>query len=315
MNDKLTKESSFPLRFKAYLGERFPVVSHGILIMSYFSSNQFLAFTLEHPGKPASYTLNSLIGAIVLFCMFFHLRVFDEHKDYGDDLKFHPGRILQRGLITLRDLRRFGAAAILCELVLSLICGIPATVAATIAILFSALMLKEFFVSGWLKRHFLIYAVSHMLIMPLFALFVFSVTTGKFPWEAPGWFWLYSFVGFFVTFNWEISRKIRVPGDEIEGLKSYSKIFGTYGAAYVVILIRVIDTFMVFLVGWHLNLSPFFYITLIILFLICCVGLWQFRFNTCRRTAKTMEVYAGMYIIAFDLTLAVELIRKNGLEF
>jgi len=315
MKTAVTMESSFYSRFKAYLDERFPLFSHGILIVSYFSSNQFLASELEHPGKPISYTLHSLFGAIILFCMFFHLRVFDEHKDYEEDLKFHPGRILQSGLITLRDLKWFGAAAILCELVLSLICGIPAVAAALIAIFFSVLMLREFFISGWLKRHFLAYAISHMLIMPLFALFVFSVTTGKFPWEAPGWFWIYAFVGFFVTFNWEMSRKLRAPGDEIEGLKSYSKIFGTYGAAYMVILIRVVDTFMVFLVGWHLKLSPLFYIILIVLFLVCCIGLWQFRFNTCRKTAKMMEVYAGMYIIAFDLTLAVELIRKNGLEF
>ncbi len=315
MRTELTEKSRFASRFKAYLDERFPLFSHGILIVSYYSSNQFLAFALEEPGHPMSYSSNSIIGAIVLFCMFFHLRVFDEHKDYVEDMKFHPERILQRGLITLKDLRCFGAAAILFELVLCSICGFPALLAAVIAILFSALMLREFFVGAWLKRHFLLYAFSHMLIMPLFALMVFSITTSKYPWEAPGWFWLYSFVGFFVTFNWEMSRKIRAPSDEVEGLDSYSKIFGTYGAAYMVILVRVIDTAMVFLVGWHLELSPFFYIVLILLFLICCVGLLQFRFNTCRKTAKRMEAYAGMYIIAFDLTLAVELLMKNGMEF
>jgi hypothetical protein len=32
-----------------------------------------------------------------------------------------------------------------------------------------------------------------------------------------------------------------------------------------------------------------------------------------RKTAKRMETYAGLYIIAFDLILAVEIARKWGI--
>lgn len=310
----LTPDSPFSVRLWAYLQERFPLGNHGLLIVSYYSSNQFLAQVLSNPDGPVRYGSHSLLGAVTLLCMFFHLRVFDEHKDYDEDCRHYPQRILSQGLINLRHLKILGATAITLELLLSAWRGVPALVASLLALSFSLLMLKEFFIGSWLKRHFLVYAFSHMLIMPLFALVAFSFTTNQYPWQAPAWFWLYAFVGFFVTLNWEISRKIRAPEDEISDVDSYSKIFGTYGAAYLVIAIRVIDTALVSLVGHHLGLSLWFYGVLVLLFFVCFVGLIQFRMNTSTKTAKRMETYAGMYIIAFDITLAIEIVRVYSFE-
>jgi 4-hydroxybenzoate polyprenyltransferase len=309
----LTRESPFARRFSAYLAERFPLLGHGVLIAAYYSSNQFLARTLTRPGEPMRYDLSTLLGALTLFFFFFHLRVFDEHKDYAEDLVHYPRRVLQSGVMTLRDLKILGGVAIAAEIVLSLLRGPMAFVAWLAAFLFSFLMLKEFFVRGWLKRHFLVYAVTHLLVMPFLSLMVFSFATGRWPWQAPGWFLVYAWVGFFVTFNWEVSRKIRAPEDEIEGVETYTRVFGTYGAAWIVLLIRVIDTGLVALVGWHLGLSPWFYAALVALFLICLTGFFQYRFHTNRKTAKRMETYAGLYIIAFDLILAVEIARKWGI--
>ena len=310
----LSKSSPFLSRFNAYLKERFPLFKHGILIVSYYSSNQFLAQILQNPEQGVKYSINSLLGAITLFMIFFHLRVFDEHKDYEEDCKYFPERLLSQGIISLNELKVFGGLAIAAQLIIAGLCGINALIGVLIVLAFSILMLKEFFIGKWLKKHFLLYATSHMLIMPLMALMIFSFTTSLPPWQAPGWYWLYAFVGFFVTFNWEVSRKIRTPEDEQEGLDSYSKTFGTYGAAYMVIIIRVIDTIMVALVGWHLDLSYRFYMILIALFLVCCIGLYQFRFNTCRKTARRMETYAGMYIIVFDLTLASEILLRYSIQ-
>jgi 4-hydroxybenzoate polyprenyltransferase len=314
MTTALTPAAPFPRRLAAYLAERFPVLGHGVLIFAYYSSSQFLARTLTAPGRPMHYDLTSLLGGLALFLFFFHLRVFDEHKDYAEDLRNYPNRILQSGIITLRDLKILGGIAIALGILLCAWRGPAALAAWTAAFLFSLLMLKEFFVGDWLKEHFLIYATSHMLIMPLLSLLVFSFATGRWPWEAPPWYWMYAWVGFFVTLNWEVSRKIRAPEDEVEGVETYTRIFGTYGAAYVVLLIRVIDTGLVSLVGWHLGLSPWFYAALVALFAVSLVGFFQYRFHTNRKTAKRMETYAGMYIIAFDLILAVEIARKLGIH-
>ena len=309
----LTRESPFVRRLFAYLAERFPLLGHGVLIAAYYSSNQFLARTLTRPGEPMHYDVSTVLGMLTLLCFFFHLRVFDEHKDYAEDCVHYPQRVLQSGVITLRDLKVLGGVCIAAEIVLSGLRGPAALAAWGAAFVFSLLMLREFFAREWLKRHFLVYAVTHLLVMPFLSLMVFSFATGRWPWEAPLWFGVYAWVGFFVTFNWEVSRKIRAPEDEVEGVETYTRIFGTYGAAYLVLLLRVIDTGLVALVGWHLGLSPWFYAALVALFLVCLVGFFQYRFNTTRKTAKRMETYAGLYIIAFDVILAVEIARKWGL--
>lgn len=314
----LSETSPWRARIAAYLGERFPLVAHGILILSYYSSNQFLAEVLTRPNSPLVYSIGSILGAATVFCIFFHLRVFDEHKDYEKDCLHYPHRVLQSGTISLRDLRLLGAIAIGIEILFAAIwlpTGKPAAlIALGVAMIWSLLMLKEFFVPKWLNRHFLIYAASHMMIMPLLAMVVFSFTTGEYFWHAPAWYVVYAFVGFFVTLNWEISRKIRAPEQEIEGVDSYTQIFGTYGAAYAVLVVRAIDTGLVAIVGWHVSASPWFYYALIGLYVVCLTGFFQYRFNTTPKTAKRMETYAGIYIIAFDLILAIELISRFGVR-
>jgi 4-hydroxybenzoate polyprenyltransferase len=300
------------VRLAAYLAERFPLLAHGILILSFYSSNQFLAHALLYPGQPMKYDLRSVMGYVTTLCFFLHLRIFDDHKDFDEDCRHFPERVLQRGVVTLDELKLLGAFAIGLEFSLAGLAGVAALVSVLIVFAFSLLMLKEFFVREWLRRHFVIYVSSHMLIMPLLALVVFSFSTGRYPWQAPGWYWLYSFVGFFVAFNWEVSRKIRAPEEEIDDLDSYTKLCGTYGAAYLVLAIRVVDTGLVTIVAHHLHFSAWFYAWLLILFLLCMVGFFQYRFRTTPVTARRMAKYAGFYIVAFDLALAVELVRTYG---
>jgi 4-hydroxybenzoate polyprenyltransferase len=301
-------------RLATYLAERFPVLAHGLLILSFYSSNQFLAHALIEPGRPMRYDVGSLLGFLTLLGFFLHLRIFDDHKDYQEDCRHFPERVLQRGVVTLDELKLVGGAAILLELVLSLLVG-PAAFVSVLAVLgYSLLMLKEFFVRDWLKRHFLVYVVSHMLIVPLLSMVVFSFATGRYLWQAPAWYGMYAAVGFFVAFNWEVSRKIRAPEEEIDGLDSYTKLCGTYGAAYLVLVIRMVDTALVALVAYHLQMSGWFYAWLVGLFLICMIGFFQYRFRTSPVTARRMATYAGFYIVAFDLALAVELVRAFGIQ-
>src|SRR5262245_28699140 len=115
----LTRDAPFVRRLFAYFAERFPLLGYGVLIAAYYSSNQFLARTLTEPGRPMHYDVTTLLGAVTLLCFFFHLRVFDEHKDYAEDIVHYPQRVLQSGLITLWDLKVLGGLAIAIEIVLS----------------------------------------------------------------------------------------------------------------------------------------------------------------------------------------------------
>src|SRR6185295_7633007 len=158
--------SPFPRRLAAYLRERFPLLKHGILIVAYYSSNQFLARALTQPGRPMHYDVSTLLGALTLLGFFFHLRVFDEHKDYAEDSRHYPHRVLQSGLVTLRHLKILGALAIALQVTCAALRGPGALAGWALAFAFSFLMLQEFFAREWLKERFLVYAVTHLLVMP-----------------------------------------------------------------------------------------------------------------------------------------------------
>jgi len=312
---EVTLKSPFPRRLMAYLDERFPLPSHVSMVIIYFLANQFLAQVLSCPGQPLRIGGFSLLGMVFLFCLFFHLRVFDEHKDYADDCAHYPNRILSRGLITLKHLKMLGAAAIAVELLAAFLSGNFTAVAVVATILFSWVMLHEFFVRAWLRAHFILYAISHMLIMPLMAATIFSFAMRRPFWEAPSLFWAYAAADFFAFSNWEVSRKIRLPEDEIEGVSSYSKAFGMFAACYVVMGLRILNTLLAGMIGFYLKLGPLYYVGLIVLFLMTLLGLLHFRLHPTRQTAKNLEAYGGGYIIFFYLVLAAELVRTHGLSF
>ncbi len=305
----------FIIRFKAYLDERFPLSSHLSMVVIYFLANQFLAQVLGAPGEPLRIGWFTPVGMLFLLCSFFHLRVFDEHKDYALDVVNYPDRVLSRGDITLTHLKWLGGGAIALEFLCATWSGWPALVAVSVTVGFSWVMLHEFFVARWLRAHFIVYSIAHMLIMPLLTATIFSFTMRRPFWEAPWLFWAYAAADFFAFANWEISRKIRMPEDEIAGVDSYSGHLGPFIAAYVSLVLRLLNTGLAWMVGHYLGLGPFYYIGLIVLFLICLGGLLHFRIAPDRRTAKRLEAYGGGYIILFYFLLAAELFRLHGMTW
>ena len=90
--------------FWAYLQERFPLQTNGLLIVSYFTANYLLAYSATHrTDRPLEISWRFAAGCVVLLFMFFHMRVVDEHKDYEQDRVVYPGRVLSRGLVTSRN--------------------------------------------------------------------------------------------------------------------------------------------------------------------------------------------------------------------
>ncbi len=99
--------------------------------------------------------------------------------------------------------------------------------------LWLALMSKEFFVSEWLKARPLAYMASHMVIMPLIALYVSAfdwLRAGEAPPAGLTWFLMVCFFGGIVL---EVGRKIRAPEEERPGVGTYSVAWGRRNASLV----------------------------------------------------------------------------------
>lgn len=301
--------------FWAYLQERFPLQSNGVLIASYFTANYMLArgATLQR-GEPLEITWRFPAGCIVLLFMFFHMRVIDEHKDFERDKTVHPDRVLSRGLVTLDQLRAVGWFAVSVELILSLLFGAPAFFMCLIVLILSGLVYREFFIGELLEKRLLMNAFVHLIIMPAYSLYVFAVVAEEFPWNAPLPVLLYAWVSYGVGLAYELARKTRAPADERPGLITYSSVMGAYPPAWGALLALLFSGIVSAAVGVLMDFAWWYHAVVAALLLMVTFGALHFRIRTTAATAANLQIYAGMFIFAFDILLAVELIRLHGLR-
>ena len=229
----LSSESSLPARLWAWCSERFPL-AHGALFAVLYATALLFGRFLTQDGPLAVEPLADVVGFAAAWAFFLMLRIFDEHKDYDLDLLNHPERVLQSGLITLGHLKGLGVVAIALQVGATLWIdgGLgPATVAWAVVILWSSLMAKEFFVGAWLEKRLVLYAVSHMVVMPM--ALVWMAALGATPARLTGSVALLALLSFLSGAAFEVTRKTKGPEEERETIQSYSRVFGATRAPLV----------------------------------------------------------------------------------
>lgn len=209
-------QAPFVRRFWAYLAERFPPAAYGLLVALFFGSAALVA---RDTGGGTSIFWP---GAVVVLGVFFHLRVFDEHKDHDADVAAYPDRVLSRGWVTLKQLRGAAAVALVVQLGLSLWAGPRALAVWGATVVFTLLMLKEFFVGAWLERRMVLYAITHNPVVAGLALFGWACTDAAWDWRF-AWYVGAASLG---SLAFEIGRKMRLPDEEVAGVPSYTSVLG-----------------------------------------------------------------------------------------
>lgn len=212
-----------------YSKERFPIpgvvlYAGTLFLLPYFFAGLF-------PGARAASVGDALAGFAILFLVFLHLRVFDEHKDAEKDAAAYPDRMLSKGLITLADLRAVLTAVLFMEFGLSVFLGFSAFVTWFAVLLWSLLMFVEFFAPRFLNRRLGLYLVSHQLIVPLVCLFAVSI---RVPLEGlggigAGTITLFCLATMLATITYEIGRKTWSADREHAEADSYTKVWGVRG--------------------------------------------------------------------------------------
>lgn len=217
----------FAARWHIYFSERFPPLQHGTLIAAFVIGA--MAYSARLHGHDFPRLAPVLYAFIATFLFFLQLRILDEFKDFEDDARWRPYRPVPRGIVTLRALGWLWVCAAGVQLVLALLFA-PWLALLLVAIwAYSGLMGVEFFVREWLKAHPVAYMASHMVIVPMIALFItaFDWLPGGAPDGRLGWLLAMSYFGFCVI---EIGRKIRAPENEEEGVETYSALWGRRNA-------------------------------------------------------------------------------------
>jgi hypothetical protein len=214
----------------AYLHERFPLVNMALFVVLFLTVRAVATLacaTSQCAPRPDGLGLASL-GALATIAFFFRLRVFDEEKDFAQDLQNHPGRVLQTGRVTLTQLRRLAWAGAALEAAWSALRGPEVLLLWGLALAYSLAMRAEFGVGHWLRGRLVLYALSHMLIMPLVIAWLFvsysNLIAGSIHLSL---LLLLSLLG---GFSFELARKLHAPTAERLGIDSYSKALG-YGPA------------------------------------------------------------------------------------
>ena len=215
-------------RLWRYQEERFPLARHGPLILVFSGAAAGYAGQLSgrppHPGAVAAAT------AVVLL-QFLLMRVADEFKDDNDDRRWRPERPVPRGLVSLAELAGLGALAAALQLAV-VVAAAPVALPLLAAVWgWFLLMGAEFFRPHWLRRHLGIYALSHLLIVPLLALLAMALQ-GPLP-SRPGALGAFLLCTYACSFGLELGRKTWPPEAERQGVDSYSARWGLGRALWI----------------------------------------------------------------------------------
>jgi hypothetical protein len=198
-------------RWIQYQQERFPLKAYLPLVL--VTTWATLAYT-GNQALPSGWLLCS--ACVLIF--YLHLRIYDEFKDYADDLAFRPYRPVPRGLVQLRELAWIGITTALFQLAIVLWQEPRALPWLLGTWAYTAFMGKEFFVGDWLKERPLLYMLSHLLVVGWIAAFT-AVWAGGVPFTVV---LLALCTGALIEFG----RKIRLPAQEESGVETYSFLLG-----------------------------------------------------------------------------------------
>lgn len=216
--------------FWAYLRQRFPPVNMALFAVL-FCTVWSVAGTVGD-GQPA-FGWSEAMGIAATISFFFRLRVFDEIKDFVLDAQNHPQRVLQRGLVTLPQLRTLAWAGAVLELGWSATRGSMALLGWTLALAYSLTMRYEFGAPVWLRARLLLYAITHMLIMPLVIAWLWLAYVP----HGHAKLLLLLLLSLLGGFAFELARKTHAPAAERPTVESYSQVLGLSGAVAGVVLV------------------------------------------------------------------------------
>jgi hypothetical protein len=301
----------------AWFGERFPP-SHGVLFfVMYVTALLFGRFLVGDGTLELGWI--DLVGFVAAWSFFLMLRVFDEHKDYELDLLNHPDRVLQSGRITLGHLKVLGAIAIAAQLGVSLLLdgGFGnVTLAWLLVIVWSSLMAKEFFCGEWLEERLVLYAVSHMVVMPMALVWMAFMGADSEP--LPMTVGLLAALSFCSGAAFEVTRKTKGAEEERDTIRTYSQIWGTTASPLIVLVLLIISTVLqVFLLrlvfdgavhwGW--------YVGLVAVLALPAISLHLYRVDPTAKARKMNEGMVSLTMLASYVVLLAAVIVERGIAW
>lgn len=314
MNTYALKKDALSSRIFAWMDERFPFKNALLFFILYLTSAVVARSALN--GE-VQVSLVDVLACIVTWSLFLVIRIFDEHKDYALDVVNHPQRVLQSGLITLKHLKVLGAVAVIFQLVFSLYSdGFAfggATISYLIMITYLCLMGAEFFCGEWLEKRLTLYALSHMLIMPLIVYWLANLAVPNAVLNES--LMVMMLLAFISGFCFEITRKTKGVEEERDTVDSYSRIFGTKGSAYIVMILvsmmLLSQGALLFVLG--VNYIGWLLIPLIVMYGVAIRQVKRFIANSTIEGREKNEAAVAINMLIGYLVIIIAVLVNNGM--
>lgn len=241
---------SLGTRLWTYQAERFPL-KQTVPLLGVFSAAS-IAVSATLAGRDLPHWGAFVTGFVLALTLFFQMRVCDEYKDLDDDRRYRPDRPIPRGLVSLRLVLLLGllsagitalAAGLWSRQMLWLLGAVW---------VWLALMSLEFGAPAHLKARPVLYLLSHMAIMPLIDLLLTGVE-----WlpqgHPPAGLWLFLALSFVNGCVLEIGRKLWASENEIDGVDTYSRLWGPKMAARVWVICAALSCAILIAVGFAIG--------------------------------------------------------------
>jgi 4-hydroxybenzoate polyprenyltransferase len=291
-------------RWWTYQRERFPLVSHGLLIAAFSSSTVGFSAVLRSRGAPRWPSAQGyLVAFATSFLFFLQLRIADEFKDREEDALYRPYRPVPRGLVSLSELGCLGIAAAIAQAALALWLSPALLPLLALVWLYLALMSCEFFARDWLKARPVTYMWTHMLIMPLIDLYCSACdwrVAGLAPPRGLALLLLMSLCNGFVL---EIGRKIRAPQDAERAVQTYSALWGHQRAARIWLIVLAVTACTAIAAGFQIGFPLPAAVVSAVFVLGAALLVRRFSRRPTTRAAAWVNTLSGLWALFIYLSL------------
>ncbi|MES2859992.1 MAG: UbiA family prenyltransferase [Pseudomonadota bacterium] len=291
---------SLASRLWTYQAERFPLAKHGVLILV-FSGGEAVFGAMTRDAPPDWRAVG--VAAVVCLLLFLQLRIADEHKDHEDDRRWRPERAVPRGLVTLAELRWLGLGAAVVQLAATSLLDLRLAPVLLLVWAWMALMSVEFFAPAWLKVRPILYLVSHMLVMPLIALYAVACGARASVATSPA-VAAFLALAFFNGVVLEIARKSWAPADEREGVETYSRLWGSGRAATVVCAAALASTILALWIQTTFALPWFLPLVVLAGSALLLMAAFGYGRGPTTGGAARLETASGLFVLAIYLGVA-----------
>lgn len=278
-----------------YQNERFPLFKTAPLLAVFSAAS--ICVSAELAGRPLPSWSGFLAGFIIAMMLFFQMRVCDEYKDLEDDQRYRPDRPIPRGLVSLKLIISLGVVSVPITALAAWLWHPPILWLLALVWFWLAAMTMEFGVPEWLKARPIIYLVSHMAIMPLIDLLLTGVewVPGN---NAAAGLWMFLALSFVNGCVLEIGRKLWSPKNEIDGVETYSRLWGPKAAASIWSVCVLLSFSLLLGVGAATGVFWINAVLGVAGVAICLVSAVGYAKSPTAKAEKRMDMLAGLWVFA-----------------